>query len=259
MNSKNNGTQLQEKKISIIYKDLSKMIDHSLLHPTLTDKDLRDGCELALKYDTASVCIKPYAVPLACPILKGSDVRVGTVIGFPHGSSSTSIKIAEAKQAVSDGAHEVDMVVNIGKVLGGDWQEVNDVIIDNEAILKVIFENDFLTNDQIIRLCEICGIIGVAFVKTSTGYGFVKQENGMYSYKGAKIDHLKLMREKSPLNIQIKAAGGIRTLKDLITVRLLGVSRVGATSTAKILDEAAKRLENHERLEDLAAVDLQGN
>ena len=251
--------------MALTYKDLTKMIDHSLLHPTMTDKDLRDGCELALKYDTASVCIKPYAVPLACSILKGSDVLVGTVIGFPHGNSTTAIKVAETKQALQDGAVEIDMVINIGKALGGDWSYVqdeigklNEVTVSGGAILKVIFENDFLTNEHITKLCEICGEIGGAFVKTSSGYGFVKQDNGMYSYKGATLEHLKLMREHSPDHVQIKAAGGVRTLKDLVTVKLLGVSRVGATATAAMLDEAAERLKNQEKLEDLVEADLSG-
>jgi deoxyribose-phosphate aldolase len=253
----------KEKTMSIQYTDLAKMIDHSLLHPTMTDKDLREGCELALKYETASVCIKPYAVPLACSILSGSDVLVGTVIGFPHGSSATSTKMAETNQALQDGAVEIDMVINIGKALGGDWNYVQDEIgkinrmtFGEGAILKVIFENDFLSHVHIAKLCEICGDINVAFVKTSTGYGFVKQDNGMYSYKGATLEHLKLMREKSPESVQVKAAGGVRSLKDLVTVRLLGVSRVGATTTASMLDEAKERLNNHERLENLAEASL---
>lgn len=247
------------------YKDLAKMIDHSLLHPTMTDQTLREGCELALKYDTASVCIKPYAIPLACSILEGSDVLVGTVIGFPHGNSATATKVAEAKHAAQAGAAEVDMVINIGKALGEDWSYVkneisaiNEATVGEGAILKVIFENDFLANEHIIRLCEICGEIGTAFVKTSSGYGFVKQENGMYSYKGATLEHLKLMRENSPETVQVKAAGGVRTLKDLVTVRMLGVSRVGATATAAMLDEASERLNNGERLEYLVEADLSG-
>ncbi|PIE35005.1 deoxyribose-phosphate aldolase [candidate division KSB3 bacterium] len=251
--------------MALQYKDLAKMLDHSLLHPTMTDTILREGCELALKYDTASVCIKPYAIPLACSVLKGSNVLVGTVIGFPHGNSTTTIKIAEAQEAARAGAAEVDMVINIGKALGEDWgyvqdeiAQINQITVGEGAILKVIFENDFLTNNHIAKLCEICGEIGVAFVKTSTGYGFIKQENGMYSYKGATLEHLKLMREKSPTNVQVKAAGGVRTLKDLVTVNLLGVSRVGATATAAMLNEATERLKHNERLEDLVEVNLSG-
>jgi deoxyribose-phosphate aldolase len=246
-------------------KDMAKMIDHSLLHPTMTDRDLTEGCELALKYDTASVCIKPYALPLACGILKSSDVLVGTVISFPHGNSKTAIKLKETEQALSDGAVEIDMVINIGKALGGDWAYVEDEIrrlntmtVSAGAILKVIFENDFMENDEIIKLCEICSDTGAAFVKTSTGYGFVKQDNGMYSYKGATAEHLKLMRKNSPDSVQVKAAGGVRTLKDMITARMMGVSRIGATATAVILDEAETRLSKGEKLEDLADREISG-
>jgi len=249
--------------MSIQYRDLAKMIDHSLLHPTMTDQQLQEGCELAMKYHTASVCIKPYAVPMAYTLLKGSDVAVGTVVGFPHGSNATSIKLAETAQALQDGAVEIDMVINIGKALDGDWEyvqqeidQINRLTIEAGALLKVIFENDFLTNDQIVTLCGICGDLHVAFVKTSTGYGFVKQANGMYAYQGATIEHLKLMRAHSPEHVQVKAAGGVRSLKDLLTVRFLGVTRAGATSTAAILDEASQRLQNHENLEELAAASL---
>ena len=242
----------------VTLKQLSKMIDHSLLHPTMTDSILEKECQVALKYDVASVCIKPYAVPLAAGVLKGSDVKVGTVIGFPHGNSCTEIKIAEAEQACRDGAVEVDMVINIGKALGGDWdyvadeiKQINSRVLDGGAVLKVIFENDFLDDETIKMLCRICAEAGPSYVKTSTGYGFVKQKNGMYSYKGATPSHLKLMRASTPDHIKVKAAGGIRTLKDLILVRSLGVSRIGATATAAILDEAADRLDRNEDLEAL--------
>ena len=224
------------------------MIDHSLLHPTMTDDEVRRGCELARKYDVATACVKPYSIPLAKEILSGSEVGVCPVIGFPHGNSTTRIKVTEAEAAAREGGTEIDMVINIGKAMGGDWgyvsseiKAINDVVTANRAILKVIFENDYLTEAQIIRLCEICSQIGVAFVKTSTGYGFVKQENGMYSYKGATVAHLKLMRQHCPPNVQIKAAGGVRTLDDLLLVRSLGVSRIGATATQAILEEAKKR------------------
>jgi len=233
---------------TITLRDLAKMIDHSLLHPTMTDGDIRKGCELARKYDVATACVKPYAIPLAKEILAGSDVGVCPVIGFPHGNSTTKIKVAEAEAAARDGGTEIDMVINIGKAIGGDWnyvsteiRAINDAVRANNAILKVIFENDYLTEPQIIKLCEICSAIGVAFVKTSTGYGFVKQENGMYSYQGATAGHLKLMRKHCPPSVQIKAAGGVRTLDDLLLVRSLGVSRIGATATQAILEEAKKR------------------
>ena len=230
------------------YRDLAKMIDHSLLHPTMTDADLRTGCALARRYDVATVCIKPYAIPLAREALAGSDVKVCAVIGFPHSNSTTAIKIMEAEEAVLAGAPEIDMVVNAGKVLGGDWDYaereirlINTAVTAAGGILKVIFENDFLQDEQIVRLCKICSDIQVAFVKTSTGYGFVKQPNGDYNYKGATHHHLKLMRANCPASVQIKAAGGVRTLDDLLAVRALGVSRVGATATSAMLEDAKKR------------------
>jgi deoxyribose-phosphate aldolase len=170
------------------------------------------------------------------------------VIGFPHGNSTTATKVREAEEAARAGGAEIDMVINIGKALGGDWpcvtdeiKAINDVVTANGAILKVIFENDYLQDAHIIRLCEICSGIGVAFVKTSTGYGFVKQSDGSYNYKGATVAHLKLMRQHCPPGIQIKAAGGVRTFDDLLLVRSLGVTRIGATATAAILEEATKR------------------
>jgi deoxyribose-phosphate aldolase len=222
-------------------RDLAKMIDHSLLHPTMTDAEIRAGCELARKYDVATACVKPYSIPLTKDLLAGSDVGICAVIGFPHGNSTTAIKVKETEAAVKEGATEIDMVINIGKALGADWDYVRQEIkAINDAcdVLKVIFENDYLQATHIIRLCEICSAIGVAFVKTSTGYGFVKQANGMYSYKGATVEHLKLMRKHSVAAVQIKAAGGVRTLDDLLLVRSLGVSRIGATATATILDAA---------------------
>ena len=251
--------------MNITVLDLAKMIDHSLLHPTMTDAVLKSGCELALKYDAATVCIKPYAVPLAAAILAGSDVKVCAVAGFPHGNSHTEIIIAEALRACKEGATEIDIVSNTGKVLGGDWnyvegeiKAVNDAVKAQGAILKVIFENDFLQEEHIIRLCEICSNQDVAFVKTSTGYGFVKQPNGFYNYQGATEPHLKLMRSHSKPSVQIKAAGGVRTLADLIRVRELGVTRIGATATAAILDEAAKRIAAGENLADLGGRPLGG-
>ena len=234
--------------MTVTLRDLAKMIDHSLLHPTMTDDEIRKGCELSRKYDVATACVKPYAIPLAKGILAGSDVGVCPVIGFPHGNSSTDIKVREAEAAARAGGSEIDMVVNIGKVLGGDWayvtaeiKAINDAVVAAGAILKVIFENDYLEDQHIIKLCEICSNVGVAFVKTSSGYGFVKQDNGMFSYKGATVPHLKLMRQHCAPSVQIKAAGGVRTLDDLLMVRSLGVTRVGATTTQVILEEAKKR------------------
>ncbi len=229
--------------IRVTEKEIAKMIDHSLLHPTMTDKDLKQGCELAKKYDAASVCIKPYAVKMAAELLEGSDVMVGTVIGFPHGNSHVDVKVYETEKAIKDGAVEIDMVVNIGKVLGEDWdyvnselKAINDTCIQNGAILKVIFENDYLPEDKYkIKLCEICSQIGVAFVKTSSGYGFVKQTDGSYNYKGATEHDLRLMRKHSAPQVQVKAAGGVRTLEDTLKVREWGVTRIGATATAAIV------------------------
>jgi deoxyribose-phosphate aldolase len=228
--------------------ELAKMIDHSLLHPTMTDEDVAQGCALAVKYNVATACIKPYCISMVKELLAGSDVAVCPVIAFPHGNSTTAIKVAEAEAAAQAGGVEIDMVVNIGKVLGGDWAYVKDeigainqAVTANGAILKVIFENDYLQDEHIVRLCEICSACGVAFVKTSSGYGFVKQANGMYSYKGATDHHLELMRRHSAPEVQIKAAGGVRTLDDLLRVRALGVTRVGATATETILEEAKRR------------------
>jgi deoxyribose-phosphate aldolase len=223
--------------------EIAKMIDHSLLHPTMSDKDLKEGCEVAKKYNVASVCIKPYAVKDAVEYLKGSDVMVGTVIGFPHGNSAINVKVFETEQAAKDGAVEIDMVVNVGKVLSEDWDYVNKEIgmvaeacRNYDAALKVIFENDFLPEDKYkIKLCEMCNKHKVAFVKTSTGYGFVKGDDGKYSYKGATEPDLKLMRKHADVDIEVKAAGGVRTLEDTLKVRELGVTRIGATATAKIV------------------------
>jgi deoxyribose-phosphate aldolase len=227
---------------------LAKMIDHSLLHPTMTDREILAGCALAGKYGVATACVKPYAVRMAGSVLEDSGVDVCAVIAFPHGNSTTAIKAMEAEEAVLAGAREIDMVVNIGKVLGGNWEyvsaeigAVNDAVTAHRSLLKVIFENDYLDDAHIIRLCEVCAENNVAFVKTSTGYGFVKQPNGMYAYKGAIDDHLRLMRKHSPERVAVKAAGGVRTLDDLLRVRRLGVSRIGATATEAILEEAKTR------------------
>jgi len=223
--------------------EIAKMIDHSLLHPTMDDQVLKEGIQLAKKYNVASVCIKPYAVKLAADLLRGSDVMVGTVIGFPHGNSKVEVKVFETERAIEDGAVEIDMVVNTGKVLSEDWTYVDDeigkvvaVTKKHGAALKVIFENDFLPDDVYkIKLCEICSKYKVAFVKTSTGYGFVKQQDGSYNYRGATVEDLTLMRRHTHPDVQVKAAGGVRTLEDTLRVRELGVTRIGATATEAIL------------------------
>ncbi|HEV3259035.1 MAG TPA: deoxyribose-phosphate aldolase, partial [Gemmataceae bacterium] len=188
------------------YADVARMLDHSLLQPTLTDAQLEQGCRLAREYDIASVCIKPYAVSLAAEILAGSTVAVGTTVGFPHGGHATAIKVAEAERALADGARELDMVVNIGKVLSKDWRFVaNDIraVVDaahrGQALVKVIFENCFLADEHKERLCRISGEVGADFVKTSTGYG-----DG-----GAVDDDLRLMRRCAPQHVRVKAAGGV--------------------------------------------------
>ena len=224
-------------------QEIAKMIDHSLLHPTMDDHALREGIELARKYNVASVCIKPYAVKMAADMLKGSDVMVCTVIGFPHGNSRVDVKVFETERAIDDGAVEIDMVVNTGKVLTEDWdyvsREIGAIVSVTKkygVALKVIFENDFLPEDKFkIRLCEICTELKVEFVKTSTGYGFVKQSDGTYTYRGATYEDLVLMREHSGSGVQVKAAGGIRTLEDTLKVRELGVTRIGATATEAII------------------------
>lgn len=238
------------------YEALAKMIDHSLLHPTMTDRELEEGCQLAAKYQVASVCIKPYAVARAVELLRGSGVLVGAVIGFPHGSNSTEIKRRETELACRDGAAEIDMVINIGKALSGDWDYVErdiravcDEAHRHGAKVKVIFENDYLVNggaglssDELkIKLCRISEMAGADWVKTSSGYGFVKQPDGNYNYKGATEHDLKLMRANVSSKVQVKAAGGVRDLDGLIRVRELGVSRCGATATAGMLDEFRRR------------------
>lgn len=228
--------------------EISRMIDHSLLHPTYRDEFLQLECYDARELNVASVCIKPYAIGLAKEILSGSLVKVGTVVGFPHGNIGIDDKIREAESACKRGAVEIDFVVNVGKVLSKDWgyvseeiKLINEAIVANNAISKVIFENDFYeTNEYKIKLCEICNQHQVAFVKTSTGYGFIKQKNGLYSYKGATDADLKLMRDICLPSIQVKAAGGIRTLNDVLRVKELGVTRVGASATKSIISEALK-------------------
>jgi deoxyribose-phosphate aldolase len=216
--------------------EAAKMLDHSLLNPKMTDADLEAGCKWAREAGVASVCIKPYAVRLARTILEGSGVAVGTVIGFPQGGHVSDVKVHEAQRAMSDGATELDMVVNIGKVLSLDWayvaqdiMSVVDAARERKAIVKVIFENSMIEDKHKIELCRICGEVGAHFVKTSTGYG-----DG-----GATDADLILMRKHSPKEVQVKAAGGVRDFVRLKAVYALGVTRVGATASPQILAEAA--------------------
>ncbi len=238
------------------YEELAGMIDHSLLHPTMTDRELDDGCTLAMKYGVASVCIKPYAVRRAAELLAGSGVKVGCVIGFPHGNSLTEVKRYETELACRDGAVEIDMVINIGKALSGDWEYVErdvkavcDEAHKRGARVKVIFENDYLAkggaglsaDDLKRKLCHVCESAGADWVKTSTGFGFVKGPDGHYNYRGATEHDLRLMRETCSARVQVKAAGGVRDLDSLIKVRDSGATRCGATATAAILDEYRRR------------------
>jgi deoxyribose-phosphate aldolase len=234
--------------IKVTLSQIAKTIDHSLLHPTMTDQEIEEGLQIARRYKTATACIKAYAIPQAKKALEGSGVKVCPVIGFPAGNSTIEVKVFEAQKAAEAGSEEIDMVVNVGKVLSGDWdyvteeiQAVNTAVTSRGAIVKVIFENDFLQDAHIVKLCEICSSLNVAFIKTSTGYGFVKQPNGMYTYKGATVPHLKLMRRHSKPEVQIKAAGGVRTLDDLLYVMSIGVTRIGATATVAIMEEAERR------------------
>jgi deoxyribose-phosphate aldolase len=221
------------------YQDIAKMIDHSLLNPTMDVATLESGIQVALAYDVASVCIVPYYLDRCADLLAGSTVKDSTTIGFPHGGHTTAIKVAEAERALADGGQELDMVVNIGKVLSEDWDYVRadigaviDVAHAQGQKVKVIFENCYLEDAHKIRLCQICGEVGADWVKTSTGYGT----------GGATDEDLKLMREHTPAHVQVKAAGGVRSMDRLLEVRALGVTRVGASRTATILDECRQRL-----------------
>jgi deoxyribose-phosphate aldolase len=225
--------------MNFTYSDVAKMIDHSLLNPVLTTSDLESGIALARLYDVASVCILPYYLRRAADLLKGSDVKASTTVGFPHGGHTTAIKVAEARQALADGGEELDMVVNISKVLSGDWDYVTTDIREVVAVthsagqkVKVIFENCYLNDGQKIRLCEICSELNADWVKTSTGYGT----------GGATHADLRLMRQHAAPHVQVKAAGGVRDLDAQLEVRALGVSRIGATRTAAMLEDARIRL-----------------
>ncbi|HEY5910045.1 MAG TPA: deoxyribose-phosphate aldolase, partial [Verrucomicrobiae bacterium] len=212
--------------------------------------------ELARRYDVATACVKPYAVGMARRLLEGSAVGVCAVIGFPHGNSTPAIKVAETVQAMADGSIEIDMVINIGKALSGDWEYVRrdikavcDEAHQRGAKVKVIIENDYLGNggaglsgdDLKRKLCGICEQAGADWVKTSTGYGFVKGPDGKYSYQGATEPDVKLMKASVSDRVQVKAAGGVRDLNGLILVRDAGASRCGASATVAILDEYKKR------------------
>jgi deoxyribose-phosphate aldolase len=224
---------------SFDYQAIAKMIDHSLLNPALTTQELEEGCALAIRYNVASVCILPYSLARCAELLAGTTVNASTTIGFPHGGHTTTVKLAEARQALQDGGKELDAVINIGKARSGDWRYVRDelsaladTIHAGGAKIKVIFENAYLDDPAKIRLCEICAEIGADWVKTSTGY----------APSGATLPDLELMRKNSPPQVQVKAAGGIRDLDTLLAVRAIGVSRVGATRTESMLEDCRQRL-----------------
>jgi deoxyribose-phosphate aldolase len=223
---------------SLSERDIAKTIDHSLLRPELTDQQVEDGCRLAAKYDVASVCCRPADVQRAVAILGGTDVAVGTTIGFPHGNHRTDIKVAEARQALADGATELDMVLKIGALKSGrdadvqaDIAAVVEVAHAAGAIVKVIFENAYLTDDEKVRACRLTEAAGADFVKTSTGF----------APSGATHDDLRLMRANTSPHIRVKAAGGVRTLDALLAVMELGVTRIGATATETIIEDFRAR------------------
>lgn len=225
---------------------IARMLDHALLAPTLTEVQMTKELEALRPYPIATVCIKPYAIRLACRVLEGTSLGVGTVIGFPHGSPTPSVKAFEAEQAFRDGAAEVDMVVNIGQVLGEDWaavrEDIGAVLAATRAhggLLKVIFETDLLPEDaHKIALCEICTELGVDYVKTSTGFGFVKGTDGRYGYIVATEHDIRLMRAQCGPNVGVKASGGVRSLADARRFAALGATRLGTTSTHAILGPA---------------------
>jgi deoxyribose-phosphate aldolase len=223
---------------TITLEQLAKVIDHSLLRPELTEQDVISGCELAKQYHVASVCVKPVDVKLAVSLLKGSDVEVGTVIGFPHGNSVTPIKVAEAKQALADGASELDMVINIGAMRSGKFDYVRDEIkaicdvAKGKALVKVIFENAYLTDEEKVKACKLSEEAGADFVKTSTGF----------APSGATLADVRLMRASVSDKVQVKSAGGVRTLDALLDMIDAGVTRSGATTTAAMLDEFKQRM-----------------
>ena len=219
-------------------RDIAKMIDHSLLRPELTEEDIRKGCEIAVKYNVATVCCNPSDLVLVTKLLEGSDVKPTTVIGFPHGYNTTETKKFEAERAIEDGALELDMVLNISKLLSGDYDYVKkdiaaivEVAHGQNVPVKVIFENFYLTNEQKIKACRLCEEAGADFVKTSTGF----------AGGGATLEDLRLMRDNVSEKVQVKAAGGVRDLDMALKVREIGCTRFGATRTEGIMEECFKR------------------
>jgi len=224
--------------MSITPHDIAKMLDHSTLQPYLTQEDVRKGCEVALKYDTASVCARPGDVKLITSMLKGSNVRICTVIGFPHGNHLPEIKLAEARLALDEGCEELDMVINVGRLIAGEDRYVQDEIRaicdlahSRGAKVKVIIETCYLTDEQKARVCKLAAEVGADWVKTSTGYG-----SG-----GCTVEDIRLMRKSVPARCQVKGSGGIRDLDTVLAVRAAGATRCGVSATEKIMQEAEKR------------------
>lgn len=217
-------------------RQVAKTIDHALLRPDMSRDEVREGCEVALKYDVASVCCKPADVAFCAEILKGSDVHVGTVVGFPHGNSTTATKVFETKQVVADGATEIDVVINICWLKSGMFDEVRDEIAAVVAAasgnqVKVILENAYLTKDEIVKACQLCEAAGADYVKTSTGF----------APTGAVLEDVKLMRASVSPKVEVKSAGGVKTLDALLAFMEAGVKRSGASGTAAMLDEFKER------------------
>ncbi|NTV29901.1 MAG: deoxyribose-phosphate aldolase [Candidatus Omnitrophica bacterium] len=227
-------------------RELARLIDHSLLHPALTDAEMLAGCAVAHQYGCATVCVKPYAVPLVKKTLKASPVGICSVVGFPHGNSITMLKLRETQEALLAGATEIDMVINIGKAAAGVYDYVKEEVRAihkacqrHNAPLKVIFENAYLKDEQIVELCKVMSDLNVEYVKTSTGFAYLKQDDGSYACHGATEHDVKLMRRHCAPHIKIKAAGGIRTLADVLKFRGLGCARIGTSSTEQIMADAA--------------------
>lgn len=219
-------------------REIAKMIDHSLLQPDMTEKDIAEGCKTARRFNVASVCVRPYDVKFCKQLLSGTEVLVSAVVGFPHGNSAIETKVFESLQVIEDGASEIDVVLPIGKVRSGDWSYVEREVAavlekahERNAIVKVIFENHYLTTEEIIRCCRLCDSLGADFVKTSTGYAST----------GATVEHIRLMRENCDARVEIKAAGGIRTLDQFLALYRAGATRQGTRSTQAIIEEAAMR------------------
>jgi deoxyribose-phosphate aldolase len=227
---------------------LAGLIDHAVLHPTNTVADTEAACALGRKWRVATVCVKPCFVPQAAVVLQGSATKVCAVTGFPHANSATKAKVFETALALEEGAAEIDTVVNNGLVGAGDWsavaadlQAVRAVCPDG-VILKVIFETDYLNEEQIRAVASICRDTGMDYVKTSTGFGYVKVPSGDYNYVGARPEHILAMREAAGPTMGLKASGGIRSLAELEKFRDLGCQRIGTSSTEAILTAACERL-----------------